>query len=144
MNLLILVLLCSFISANLVLIQKKYILTKLSGNQYFCVKNWLIFTAIALYLVLINRKMVTEIKNINLKYQAPYLLLDVSLTIANIILWYYLLQNTEAHTLISTINPLTIALIVILSYVFYDQKITRNEMLGIILVLLGIIFINKK
>tara|TARA_Y100000389_G_scaffold120991_1_gene118362 strand:- start:1301 stop:1735 length:435 start_codon:yes stop_codon:yes gene_type:complete len=144
MNLLILVLLCSFISANLVLIQKKYILTKLSGNQYFCVKNWLIFTAIALYLVLINRKMVTEIKNINLKYQAPYLLLDVSLTIANIILWYYLLQNTEAHTLISTINPLTIALIVILSYVFYDQKITRNEMLGIILVLLGIVFINKK
>lgn len=144
MNLLILVLLCSFISANLVLIQKKYILTKLSGNQYFCVKNWLIFTAIAIYLVLINRKMVTEIKNINLKYQAPYLLLDVSLTIANIILWYYLLQNTEAHTLISTINPLTIALIVILSYVFYDQKITRNEMLGIILVLLGIVFINKK
>ena len=88
--------------------------------------------------------MVNEIKNINLKYQAPYLLLDVSLTIANIILWYYLLQNTEAHTLISTINPLTIALIVILSYVFYDQKITRNEMLGIILVLLGIVFINKK
>lgn len=144
MNLILLVLLCSFISANLILIQKKYILTKLSGNQYFCIKNWLIFTAIALYLVFINRKMVTEIKSVNLKNQIPYLLLDVSLTIGNIILWYYLLQNTEAHTLISTINPLTIALIVILSYVFYDQKITRNEMLGIILVLLGIVFINKK
>ena len=37
MNLILLVLLCSFISANLILIQKKYILTKLSGNQYFCV-----------------------------------------------------------------------------------------------------------
>jgi uncharacterized membrane protein len=144
MNLILLVLLCSFISANLILIQKKYILTKLSGNQYFCVKNWLIFTVIALYLVFINRKMVSEIKSVNLKNQIPYLLLDVSLTIGNIILWYYLLQNTEAHTLISTINPLTIALIVILSYVFYDHKITRNEMLGIILVLLGIVFINKK
>jgi uncharacterized membrane protein len=88
--------------------------------------------------------MVTEIKDINLKYQTPYLLLDVCLTIANIILWYYLLQNTEAHTLISTINPLTIALIVVLSYVFYDQKITRNEMIGILLVLVGIVFINKK
>tara|TARA_E500000178_G_scaffold346616_1_gene398514 strand:- start:2123 stop:2557 length:435 start_codon:yes stop_codon:yes gene_type:complete len=144
MNLVLLVLLCSFISANLILIQKKYILTKLSGNQYFCIKNWLIFTVIALYLFFINRKMVSEIKNINLKYQVPYLLLDVSLTIANIILWYYLLQNTEAHTLISTINPLTIALIVVLSYVFYDQKITRNEMIGILLVLVGIVFINKK
>tara|TARA_Y100000389_G_scaffold98529_1_gene95205 strand:- start:1230 stop:1664 length:435 start_codon:yes stop_codon:yes gene_type:complete len=144
MNLILLVLLCAFISANLILIQKKYILTKLSGNQYFCVKNWLIFTAIALYLVFINRRMITEIKGINLKEQTPYLLFDVILTIANIILWYYLLQNTEAHTLISTINPLTIALIVILSYVFYDHKITRNEMIGILLVLVGIVFINKK
>ena len=144
MNLILLVLLCAFISANLILIQKKYILTKLSGNQYFCVKNWLIFTIIALYLVFINRRMITEIKGINLKEQTPYLLFDVILTIANIILWYYLLQNTEAHTLISTINPLTIALIVVLSYVFYDQKITRNEMIGILLVLVGIVFINKK
>lgn len=144
MNLILLVLLCAFISANLILIQKKYILTKLSGNQYFCVKNWLIFTVIALYLVFINRRMITEIKGINLKEQTPYLLFDVILTIANIILWYYLLQNTEAHTLISTINPLTIALIVILSYVFYDHKITRNEMIGILLVLVGIVFINKK
>ena len=144
MNLILLVLLCSFIYANLILIQKKYILTKLSGNQYFCVKNWLIFIIIALYLVFINKKMVSEIKSINLKNQIPYLLLDVSLTIGNIILWYYLLQNIEAHILISTINPLTIALIVILSYVFYDHKITRNEILGIILVLLGIVFINKK
>lgn len=144
MNLILLVLLCAFISANLILIQKKYILTKLSGNQYFCVKNWLIFTIIALYLVFINRRMITEIKGINLKEQTPYLLFDVILTIANIILWYYLLQNTEAHTLISTINPLTIALIVILSYVFYDHKITRNEMIGILLVLVGIVFINKK
>ena len=144
MNLILLVLLCAFISANLILIHKKYILTKLSGNQYFCVKNWLIFTIIALYLVFINRRMITEIKGINLKEQTPYLLFDVILTIANIILWYYLLQNTEAHTLISTINPLTIALIVILSYVFYDHKITRNEMIGILLVLVGIVFINKK
>ena len=144
MNLILLVLLCAFISANLILIQKKYILTKLSGNQYFCVKNWLIFTIIALYLVFINRRMITEIKGINLKEQTPYLLFDVILTIANIILWYYLLQNTEAHTLISTINPLTIALIVILSYVFYDNKITRNEMIGILLVLVCIVFINKK
>tara|TARA_B100000963_G_C22619307_1_gene669045 strand:- start:1475 stop:1909 length:435 start_codon:yes stop_codon:yes gene_type:complete len=144
MNLILLVLLCAFISANLILIQKKYILTKLSGNQYFCVKNWLIFTVIVLYLVFINRKMITEIKGIDLKEQTPYLLFDVILTIANIILWYYLLQNTEAHTLISTINPLTIALIVVLSYVFYDQKITRNEMIGILLVLVGIVFINKK
>jgi uncharacterized membrane protein len=144
MNLVFLILLCSFISANLILLQKKYILTKLSGNQYFCIKNWLIFTAILIYILFINKNMFKEISLIDFKGQGPYLLFDVILTISNIILWYYLLQNSEAHKLISTINPLTITLIVIISYVFYDQKITHNEMFGILLVLLGIIFINKK
>ena len=144
MNLVFLILLCSFISANLILLQKKYILTKLSGNQYFCIKNWLIFTAILIYILFINKNMFKEISLIDFKGQGPYLLFDVILTISNIILWYYLLQNSEAHKLISTTNPLTITLIVIISYVFYDQKITHNEMFGILLVLLGIIFINKK
>jgi uncharacterized membrane protein len=144
MNLVFLILLCSFISANLILLQKKYILTKLSGNQYFCIKNWLIFTAILIYILFINKNMFKEISLIDFKGQGPYLLFDVILTISNIILWYYLLQNSEAHKLISTINPLTITLIVIISYVFYDHKITHNEMFGILLVLLGIIFINKK
>lgn len=144
MNLIFLILLCSFISANLILLQKKYILTKLSGNQYFCIKNWLIFATILIYILFINKSMFKEISLIDFKGQGPYLLFDVILTISNIILWYYLLQNSEAHKLISTINPLTITLIVIISYVFYDQKITPNEMFGILLVLLGIIFINKK
>jgi uncharacterized membrane protein len=144
MNLIFLILLCSFISANLILLQKKYILTKLSGNQYFCIKNWLIFATILIYILFINKSMFKEISLIDFKEQGPYLLFDVILTISNIILWYYLLQNSEAHKLISTINPLTITLIVIISYVFYDHKITPNEMFGILLVLLGIIFINKK
>ena len=144
MNLIFLILLCSFISANLILLQKKYILTKLSGNQYFCIKNWLIFATILIYILFINKSMFKEISLIDFKGQGPYLLFDVILTISNIILWYYLLQNSEAHKLISTINPLTITLIVIISYVFYDHKITLNEMFGILLVLLGLIFINKK
>ena len=144
MNLIFLILLYSFISANLILLQKKYILTKLSGNQYFCIKNWLIFAAILIYILFINKSMFKEISLIDFKGQGPYLLFDVILTISNIILWYYLLQNSEAHKLISTINPLTIILIIIISYVFYDHKITQNEMFGILLVLLGIIFINKK
>ena len=144
MNILFLILLCSFMSANVILLQKKYILTKMDGKQYFCVKNILIIIMVALYLLFINREMLHKITNIEFKTDGPIILFDVLVTIANIVLWYYLLQNIEAHKLISTINPLTIALIVTISYVVYDEKITRNEMVGILLVLLGIIFINKK
>ena len=144
MNILFLILLCSFISENLILLQKKYILTKMDGKQYFCVKNILIIIMVALYLLFINREMFHKIQNIEFKTNGPYILFDAIITVANIVLWYYLLQNIEAHRLISTINPLTIALIVTISYVVYDEKITRNEMVGILLVLLGIIFINKK
>ena len=82
--------------------------------------------------------------NIDIKKNYSWLILDALLTIFNVTLWYYLLQNTEAHKLISTVNPLTITLSVVLSYVFYDKIITRNEMVGILFVLLGIVFINKK
>lgn len=116
----------------------------MDGKQYFCVKNILIIIMVVLYLLFINREMLHKITNIEFRTDGPYILFDVFVTIANIVLWYYLLQNIEAHRLISTINPLTIALIVTISYVVYDEKITRNEMVGILLVLLGIIFINKK
>ena len=88
--------------------------------------------------------MYKNIKNIEFKKYGPLLLFDTFLTISSIIIWYYLLHNTEAHKLISTINPLTIVLVVLLSYIFYDKKVTRNELLGILFVIIGILIINKK
>ena len=64
MNILFLILLCSFMSANVILLQKKYILTKMDGKQYFCVKNILIIIMVALYLLFINREMLHKITNI--------------------------------------------------------------------------------
>ena len=144
MNIVVLLLLSAFISANALLLQKNYILTNMSGSQFFCIKNFIIFNIIMLYIILVNRGLFTQIKNIDIKKNYSWLILDALLTIFNVTLWYYLLQNTEAHKLISTVNPLTITLSVVLSYVFYDKIITRNEMVGILFVLLGIVFINKK
>lgn len=144
MNIYFTILLTSFLSANLILIQQNYILKNMDTDEYFCIKNIIFFFCIVFYMVFINKKVFNNLQKIEFKNHKYILIFDALFTIANIIIWYYLLQNTEAHKLVSTINPLTITLIVILSYVFYDKKITINEMIGILLVLIGIIFINKK
>lgn len=144
MQIILLILLSAFLSANLILLEQKYILNHLNGNEFFCIKNILFFIIIILYMTFINRSMYNKIQKVEFKNYKLILIFDTLLTIANIMIWYYLLQNREAHKLIGTVNPLTIALSVVLAYAFYDAKITTNEMIGILLVLIGIIFINKE
>ena len=144
MQIILLILLSAFLSANLILLEQKYILNHLNGNEFFCIKNILFFIIIILYMTFINRTMYKKIQKVEFKNYKLILIFDTLLTIANIMIWYYLLQNREAHKLIGTVNPLTIALSVVLAYAFYDAKITTNEMIGILLVLIGIVFINKE
>ena len=143
MKLLLITFLVSFITANLTLIQQNYILNKISRYEFFCAKNTLLFLFVVFYMSFVNKDIYKNIINIEYK-NWKYILLDVILSIINIILWYYLLQNTQAHKLISTINPLTIIFIAFLSCMFYNKNVSRNDIVGITLVLIGLIFINKK
>ena len=111
--------------------------------QFFCAKNTLFFLFVVFYMTFVNKDVYKNLINMELK-DWKYILLDGALSITNIILWYNLLQNTDANKLVSTINPLTIIFIVILSCVFYKKTITRYEIFGILLVLIGLILINKK
>ena len=144
MKIILLILLSAFISANLIILQQKVILPHIGNHEYFCIKNTLFFICVIIYMTLINKNIYNNIKNKDLSNYKLILVFDTLLTIANIMIWYYLLQNKDAYKLVSTVNPLTIALIVIISYTFYDAKITRNEIIGILFVLMGIVIINKK
>ena len=140
----LLIILVSLISSNLMLIQQNYILNSLTKEEYYCVKNILIFLFIMIYMIFINKgKIYKKIQKIENK-KWKYILIDSILTILNVILWYYLLQHTEAHKLISYVNPLTILFTLLVSYFIYKKNITQKECLGIMIVLLGLIIINKK
>jgi len=143
MKLMIITILVAFFSANLILFQQNFILNKMNKYQFFCAKNTLFFLFVVFYMTFVNKDVYKNLINMELK-DWKYILLDGALSITNIILWYNLLQNTDANKLVSTINPLTIIFIVILSCVFYKKTITRYEIFGILLVLIGLILINKK
>lgn len=143
MNIILLIILAAFISSNLILLEQKILLPNMGNREFYCVKIIVLFIIVVLY-ILSNRKIYRNIKKINYKKNKLLILLDSLLTIINVGIWYYLLNNNEAHSVVGSINPLTISLVVILSYVFYDANITRTEMIGILFVLVGLIFINKK
>jgi|TARA_B110000259_G_scaffold27818_1_gene29397 uncharacterized membrane protein len=143
MKLLLLTILTAFLSSIIILFQQHYILKNLTKNEFFCIKNILLFIVSVFYILFINKNIFQKIQNLDSKIWI-YIFIDVFISVITIILWYFLLQNTDAHKLVNTINPLTILFITIISYFFYKKKISIKEIVGIILILLGLYIFNIK
>ena len=143
MKLLFITFLVAFLSANLILIEQNFILNKMDRYEFFCAKNIVLFLLIMFYMVFINKDVYKNLKDMEFK-NWKYILFDCIITIINILLWYYLLQNSEAYKLVTNVNPMTIILTIILSYILYKKEIVHYEMYGVILVLIGLFLINKK
>lgn len=143
MNLTFLIFLVAFFSANIILIQKNFILKNVNENDYFCIKNSLIFLFVLVFITFIKKDTLSNIQKIERKHWM-YIICEVSLSIINILLWYYLLQQTEAHKLTGSINPLSLVIITILSIFVYKKIISKKELVGILLVILGVLLLNSK
>jgi len=143
MNLTFLIFLVAFLSANIILIQKNFILKNINENDYFCIKNGLIFLFVLVFITFIKKDTISNIQKIDRKLWM-YIIGEVSLSIVNILLWYYLLQQTEAHKLTGSINPLSLVIITILSIFVYKKIISKKELVGILLVILGVLLLNSK
>lgn len=139
----LLLILSSFMTANIILIQKNFILNDLDKYDYFCIKNLLFFVFVITYMTFIKTETFSNIKKLKWD-KVKYVILEVSLSIINVLLWYYLLSSSEAHKLISSNNPLTIIFITLLSVILYKKKVLTNEIIGIIMILMGLFILNKK
>ena len=87
-------------------------------------------------------EMLKDIKNFD--FDTWLLTFSISTLIAiTVFSRYYLLDNFE----ISKFKPILIAirtiLIVIVGYLLFDEELTRNKIIGCILILLGICFISS-
>lgn len=139
----LLLILSSFMTANIILIQKNFVLNDLDKYDYFCIKNLLFFVFVITYMTFIKTETFSNIKKLKWD-KVKYIILEVSLSIINVLLWYYLLSSSEAHTLITSKNPLTIILITLLSVILYKKKVLTNEIIGILMILIGLFILNKK
>ena len=55
-----------------------------------------------------------------------------------------IIKTEEITFLIAHIQPMIIALTFLIGYMFFSEHITTTKVLGISLIILGLIFINKK
>jgi drug/metabolite transporter (DMT)-like permease len=93
------------------------------------------------YHIIGPEEMIKDVKNFN--FDTWVLTISISvLIVISVFSRYYLLDNYE----ISKFKPILIALrtifIVIMGYLIFDEKITRNKIIGCLFILLGIYFIS--
>ena len=141
-NLMLLIVFLAFTSSNIMLIQKNYILDSIDKNDFFCLRSTLFFLFVIFYATFIKTDTFNNLQKID-KSKWKFILLDLVLSITNVFLWYYLLIQSDAHKLTGTFNPLKIIMITLLSYYFYKTSVTKEQIAGIVLVILGVLLINN-
>ena len=141
-NLMLLIVFLAFTSSNIMLIQKNYILDSIDKNDFFCLRSTLFFLFVIFYATFIKTDTFNNLQKID-KSKWNFIFLDLVLSIINVFLWYYLLIQSDAHKLTGTFNPLKIIMITLLSYYFYKTSVTKEQIAGIVLVILGVLLINN-
>ena len=125
---------------------KKKILknNKINNDEYLAINHMFITIIIVFYFFhLVNNKKCDYkcISKLQL-YDYMYILLGAIMSILGARLLLSLIQKKEISYLISSLQPIVISLTFIIGYLFFNEKITNFKVIGILLIIIGLIFIN--
>ena len=124
---------------------KKKIAGKLSADEYMVFNHGLCTIFIVLYLVYLlfshkyNIKSVQELSSTDIIIA----LVGALVTVISSIVLISLLQNNEASYIIPHVQPCVIVLTMFIGYLFFHESISRNKIIGTILIALGLVYLNK-
>lgn len=119
---------------------------KLNTDEYFVLNHIVVTLILVGYFVYLfkNRKCKTEcIKTLN-KSDILYILLGAITSILGARLLLTLIEQNDVSFMVANIQPIIIALSFVIGYMFFSENITTYKIIGVSLVILGIIFLNKK
>ena len=119
---------------------KKDILKVCSFKEFIYLEYILLLLPIFLYIMFINvyNKPSHLIKKLSVKLWM-YLLLATFLTIISPFIYYYLISNYSINKISPIINPLIIIFTILLGFFIFNETITKQEIIGIIIIIVGII-----
>ena len=75
-------------------------------------------------------------------FDSSYIIGSVFFNFIALLLFWKLLIHNKSHYTMSIVQPLYICFVILLSYIFFNEKINFAQFIGFILVLLGIAVIN--
>ena len=128
-------------------IKKKILKNKtLNVDEYFVINHFFITFILVFYFVyLFKQKKCSPhcIKKIN-RYDVLFILLGSLTSIVGARLILNLIKFKEVSYIVAHIQPIIIALSFVIGYLFFSEQITTYKIIGVGLVILGILFLNKK
>jgi len=136
----ILCVLCAFLWAVSITIEKYYILTKYKAYQMMFLRPlfFLVTSGIIVYYMDNGFSFLKKVDKKDLAIVALAVLVNTFTLIA----FFYLLQKNKTNYTLSITHPLFIIFSILLAYLFAGEKVNKKQALGILMVLVGVILIN--
>jgi len=91
--------------------------------------------------MLLKRGAVTSKKTVTSVYLNPYTLFGYALLVISTVLIVYALKGIDMKEMVF-ILPLTYVFVPLLATVLFEEKVGRNQVIGIFLIFIGIIIFN--
>ena len=142
MNHLLLCIICAFLWSSSITIEKYYLLTKYKSYQLLFLRP-AFFAIISSILVLSFDNNFSFLKKVD-KIDLLYIALGVGVNAITLIIFFYLLKNNPTFETLSITHPLFICFSVLISYLFYNEKMNLKQLMGFIMVMVGVILVGNK
>lgn len=124
---------------------RKSALVSLNSFDLFLITQSIVMIYIALtviFLKLINNYSIPSVDNLS-KKEILYILAGSMTTVISSITLIWLLKHNEATYIMPQLQPIVLVLTLIIGTCVFNEKITYNKIIGIILIICGIYSINK-
>ena len=128
-------------------IKKKILKTsKLKVDEYFVINHFVITVLLIGYFIYLykNRECSPNCIKQLTRYDCLYILLGSITSILGARLLLYIIKTNDISFMVAHIQPLVILLTFLIGYLFFMEQMTTYRLLGGILVIIGIILLNKK
>jgi len=136
----ILCVICSFLWAVSITIEKFYILNKYKAYQMMFLRP-LFFLFISGSIVYYMDNGFSFLKKVS-KKDLGIVFLAVLVNTFTLIAFFYLLQKNKTNYTLSITHPLFIIFSILLAYLFAGEKVNKKQLLGIACVIIGVVVIN--
>ena len=123
-----------------IILEKYYLLKYFEPQELLLLRNSMFIFVFIIYLFM-NKSYITKIKNTSKKM---YLYVFASFFFSSLALltYWYLLQNTKTSYTVASVQPLIIMMVVLTSHIFYHEKISLINGIGILFTIAGIYLLN--
>ena len=124
---------------------KKQVMKKMDPNEYLIMNHSVVTIILVFYLVYLLKKKKCDFNCIKQLTGGDLglLLIGGITTILATLMLVYLVSTSEVSYVIGNVQPIVIALSIMLGYLFFKEKLGLTKVLGLSFIIVGLVLINK-